>query len=303
MDDPHEGHARREELRLSPAPCVYARYGDPHGYPVLYLHGFPGSHREGALVDRSAREHGVSLYALDRPGYGDSPPRPDLTLARWPVYQEQIAQALGFARYGVIALSGGAPYAYAAAYAAHPRLAFTLILAGQPPLLDPAERAALPALMRIHDGIRRILPGLFTREAALLARHIRRHPQWLLNRVERMVEAIDRCALGDPDVRNLLRDSWTWAMRGRGSGLVDDFSRYLTPCPELFQRPLPTPLQVMHGDQDRIVPLVQVDAFVQKLQGVTVEVHAGDGHFSLPLLRQDRIWATIRHFIETTKVF
>ncbi|MHB1544747.1 MAG: alpha/beta fold hydrolase [Gammaproteobacteria bacterium] len=290
-------------MRLCEGECFVTRYGDPKGYPVFYLHGFPGSHREGALADRSAKTHGVCLYAIDRPGYGESRARPDLTLAGWPAYQERLATALGLVRYGVIALSGGAPYAYAGAYAASTRVAFTLIIGGLPPLLDPSEQAALPALMRIHGWIQNGCPGLLRAEVRLLARRIRRRPGWLLERVERLVAPIDQATLAESDVRRTLTASWVWGMRGAGLGLVDDFKRYLTPWPEGFHMPLETPLRVIQGDQDRIVPLERVQAFVKKLQGVAVEVYAGDGHFSLPLRRQDTIWEKVRQLIETMPNF
>ncbi|EQD53193.1 alpha/beta hydrolase fold protein [mine drainage metagenome] len=298
-----EWRASKAVIRLCEGECFLTRYGDPRGYPVFYLHGFPGSHREGALADRSARIHRVCLYAIDRPGYGESRARPDLTLAGWPEYQERLAAELGLTRYGVIALSGGAPYAYAGAYAASTRLDFTLIMGGLPPLLDRGERAALPALMRLHGWIQNGFPGLLEMEARFLARSIRRRPGWLLERVQRLVAPIDQDTLMEPDVRRTLQASWVWGMRGAGAGLVDDLRRYLTLWPGGFRTALQAPLRVIHGDRDRIVPLERVEAFVKKLQGVAVEVHAGEGHFSLPLRRQDTIWETVRQLIGTVSDF
>ena len=282
--------------------CFLVRYGDPNGYPVFYLHGFPGSHREGALAARSARAHGVCLYAIDRPGYGESHARPELTLAGWPAYQEHLAAALGLTRYGVIALSGGGPYAYTGAFSAHTHLAFTLVIGGLPPLLDPAERASLPRFMRVHDWIQKGFPGLLHAEARLLARRIRNRPAWLWNRVHKLVSPIDQVALEEPDVKKTLIESWTWGLKGTGSGLVDDLRRYLSLCPEMFHAPPPTPLRVIHGDEDRIIPLERVRRFAKKLQHVDVEVLGGQGHFSLPLRRQDRIWEIIRQLIGSSEL-
>ena len=289
-------------IHLDGGTCFLARYGDPAGYPVFYLHGFPGSHREGALAAKSAMTHGVCLYAIDRPGYGKSHPRPDLTLADWPDYQEHLARALGLTRYGVIALSGGAPYAYAAADAAPPGLAFTLILGGLPPLVESAGRAGLPSLMRVHGWIQRGFPGWIRLEARLLAGKIRRRPHWLLERVEGFVAPVDQATLKDPDVRRTLMASWVSGLEGRGAGLADDLKRYLTPFPDGFQGAFEKPLRVLHGDQDRIIPLERAEAFVKKLHGVTLEVHSGEGHFSLPLRRQDTIWKVVRQLIDASPV-
>ena len=45
---------------------AYAEYGDPHGQPTLYFHGFPGSRVEAALAHSSALGTGARLIAVDR---------------------------------------------------------------------------------------------------------------------------------------------------------------------------------------------------------------------------------------------
>ena len=51
---------------------AYSEYGDRHGKPVIYFHGFPGSRVEGLLMDAAAKWLGLRIVAPDRPGFGRS---------------------------------------------------------------------------------------------------------------------------------------------------------------------------------------------------------------------------------------
>ena len=92
-----------------------AEYGDPNGVPVLALHGTPGSRLMFALADKAARTRGIRLIAPERPGYGLSDYRPAASLAHIAEDLGAVADAYGLDRFAIIGVSGGAPFAVAAA--------------------------------------------------------------------------------------------------------------------------------------------------------------------------------------------
>ena len=94
-----------------------AEYGDPGGLPVLALHGTPGSRLMFALADRAARERCIRLIAPERPGYGLSDYRHSESLAHIAEDLSAVADAYELGRFAVIGVSGGGPYAVAAAAA------------------------------------------------------------------------------------------------------------------------------------------------------------------------------------------
>jgi hypothetical protein len=57
--------------------------GDPAGFPLIVLHGTPGSSRQLASLDRPARDHKVALIAPDR----GSPLQP---WPRWPSFSWRV---------------------------------------------------------------------------------------------------------------------------------------------------------------------------------------------------------------------
>src|SRR5262249_61932221 len=70
-----------------------------------------------ALAHKAARERGVRLIAPERPGYGLSDYRAAESLAQIAEDLKSVADAYGLGRFAIIGVSGGAPYAVAAAEA------------------------------------------------------------------------------------------------------------------------------------------------------------------------------------------
>jgi pimeloyl-ACP methyl ester carboxylesterase len=139
-------------VELPDGPVIgYAEVGNPHGPPVVHLHGNPGSRLEADLATfRRAAEHlGIRLLALDRPGIGLSSFH-SFALGEYPQLIGRFADALGLERFAVIGFSGGGKYASACAWG----------------LPDRVSQAAL-----VSSTCSRDLPGAkatWTREATLL---------------------------------------------------------------------------------------------------------------------------------------
>lgn len=118
---------------------AYREYGDPAGRLVFYFHGTPSSRLEAALIGDDAFTAGVHLVSVDRPGLGRSSYQAGRRILDWPGQVEQLAAALGHAdtSFGVIAMSGGAPYACACAMRIPHRLTHVAIVSGHTPLCAP----------------------------------------------------------------------------------------------------------------------------------------------------------------------
>src|SRR5437764_6216104 len=97
------------------AVVAFQEYGDANGTPVFFCHGWPSSRMMAQLTDEPARELGVRIISPDRPGISGSALQMNRKLADWPPVLRQLADHLGIDEFRMLAISGGAPYAYAAA--------------------------------------------------------------------------------------------------------------------------------------------------------------------------------------------
>lgn len=134
-----------------PGNLVVDDVGDRSGRAVVYLHGAPDCRIARHPDDRLAAELGIRLIAVDRPGYGGSPPLPDPDpdVRSFGRQLGAVLDDLGIEQAAVAAWSAGAPWAFGAAAELGPtRIDRVLTYAAIPPVEafdDPDVAAACEA--------------------------------------------------------------------------------------------------------------------------------------------------------------
>ncbi|MEU5976795.1 alpha/beta hydrolase [Streptomyces sp. NPDC047315] len=121
-----------------------AEYGDPSGHPLVLHHGLVGSAVLPDFWHEYAAAAGVRLIAVERPGYGLTPPLEMTAVAEWSALMRPVLDALAVTEFDVAAISAGAPYAYALAAGLAPRVRRAWVLSGLPYVCDPAVRGCYP---------------------------------------------------------------------------------------------------------------------------------------------------------------
>lgn len=111
----------------------YAEYGDAKGKPIFFFHGWPSSRFQGSVTHNSAKKLGIRIISPDRPGYGLSDFKKNRTLLDWPDDVIELANQLGIAKFSVVGVSGGGPYAAVCAYKIPERLINVGIVVGLAP--------------------------------------------------------------------------------------------------------------------------------------------------------------------------
>lgn len=144
----------------------YAQYGDiTNGKPIITLHGILGSRLESALFDTNAKELGIRIIGVERPGMGLSSPDSRPLLQRRILDHalrdvEPLATHLELKEYAVLGTSGGGPYALGCAF-------------GLPP--SQLKAVAVVTGLGLHDMSQPWHPAL-----VFLQRHLHDHLRWLL---------------------------------------------------------------------------------------------------------------------------
>jgi pimeloyl-ACP methyl ester carboxylesterase len=87
--------------------------GDPNGFAVVFHNGTPCSGLMPEWWDAPARERGLRMIGIDRPGYGNAPAEPNRSLRSVAEATAALMDDLGVDRFAVIGVSGGGPYALA----------------------------------------------------------------------------------------------------------------------------------------------------------------------------------------------
>ncbi len=270
---------------------AYAEYGDPQGYPTLYFHGFPGSRLEAVLAAASAGKAGVRLIAADRPGIGDSDFQPGRRLLDWPADVLHLADHLGLARFTVVGVSAGGPYAAVCAYAIPERLDAVGIVSGVAPfdgnalfddMLWPnkvALRIAQRAPWLVKGGLR---PAVI----------LRWFPRFLPRLLACSLDAPDRDVLARTEVQEAIARSLAESLRQGARGQVDELLILARPWGFRLED-VSSDVYLWHGGRDRIVPASHCRRMSERLTRSHCEILPGEGHFSLVIDHAAHIFAAL----------
>jgi pimeloyl-ACP methyl ester carboxylesterase len=253
-----------------------AEYGNPLGLPVLALHGTPGSRLMFALAHKAARERGVRLIAPERPGYGLSDYRRAESLAQSSEDLSVVADAFGLDRFAVIGVSGGGPYAVAAAAAMPDRISLLALVGPVGEVADSELR-----LSRFH---RLVFKGLARRPWAMrvffrrLRSMVFKSPDTTYRWLMRRVRTPDRDVLSRYDVRASLQAAVGEGLRPGVEGAAQDLRLFCAPWGLQFAE-IDVPAIVWQGSDDPVVPAAAAYALARALPNCRLDVIPAAGHY------------------------
>jgi pimeloyl-ACP methyl ester carboxylesterase len=256
-------------------------YGDPQGAPVFFFHGWPSSRWQGALGDRTAREIGVRLLAIDRPGMGGSDLHAGRRLLDWPPILSRLADFFGCEKFHVLGVSGGGPYALASAWALSERVKGAAFVSGAPSI---AERVDVSTLMPVY----RLLLWLYRRHPEAVRVLFRagcplvtiRPPRWLWRCILRTIPECDRQALDQPEVLDRAWAGYSGAWVGHPDGVFHDARIYAEPW-GFDPAEIRVPVRLWHGREDRNFHWPLAEEIAAKIPGCRATIIEHEGHYSL----------------------
>lgn len=272
---------------------AFSDVGDAQGDPVIYCHGFPSSRREALLLDPTARARGVRILAPDRPGCGDSDHQPGRGIDDWAGDVAALADHLGLARFALLGVSGGAPYALTCAWRLAARVSACALVCPLGPVYLAEIRSAMAWPSRLLLGLARraprLPPLLFS---GLVARTLARRP----DRVEALrafhAPPADRDDLARPEVKAILGAAVRDAMQHGAPGALEDLRVYTSPW-GIPLHDIRSPVHLWHGESDGTVPIAHARWYEHHLPHPRTHYLPAEGHYSLPLRHAGAILASL----------
>src|SRR6266487_2670909 len=173
-------------IRENGEQVAFSEYGDTNGEPVMFCHGWPSSRLMAQFTHDAARELGVRIISPDRPGIADSSFVVQRKLLDWAPLVSELADFLKLEKFRALGISGGAPYAYALAWAMPERVRVIAVVSGAPNIAELSDRSGLLALYRWLMFADQRFPAPLCRLGFRLARPLlslrppRRSRSWLL---------------------------------------------------------------------------------------------------------------------------
>jgi pimeloyl-ACP methyl ester carboxylesterase len=269
------------------AVIAFEEYGDTNGAPVMFCHGWPSSRTMAQLTDEPAHELGIRIISADRPGISGSSLQADRKLTDWPRLVERIADYLGIHDFRMLAISGGAPYAYATAVTMPQRVRAIAIVGGAPPLAEISDTNGLLPLYRWMLALYRTQPQLLRRlfylaRPVLSLRPPVRFRPLLLKML--LLRPCDAESLRDAAAFEAIFESQRRAWRASAEGVVADAQIYAQPWGFAIED-VRVPVRLWHGKQDRAFSVHLAEEVANRLPNCHARLVDDAGHYSLPIRR------------------
>lgn len=273
-----------ETVRLrSGAAIALSEYGDPQGAPVFFCHGWPSSRTMAELAHDAATELGARIISPDRPGIRDSHFQADRRLIDWPPLLNEVADRLGIDRYRILAISGGAPYAYASGWMAPERVEKIAVISGAPPLDELRDHGGLLPIHRRMLALRETRPWLLkslfhlARPFVAMRMPIRLRPLLL-----KFLQPCDANVLRESRSFEVCFESARQAWRSSATGVMTDAEIYATPWGFPLEE-VRVPVALWHGTKDRTFAHRLAKEVAARLPHCEFHLIEGAGHYSLPI--------------------
>lgn len=247
---------------------TYDTGADSGGLVVVYHHGSPNIGPPPAPLFSLSDELGIRWISYDRPGYGGSTPAPGRDVASGARLVAAVTEALGIERFATLGHSSGGTYALASAALLPDRVLAAATISS----LAPYDAEGLD----YFDGM--APAGVGSLGAAAKGRDSRARFE-----DEDPEDDIGFIAADE----EALSGAWSWMLdvvrpaltAGPDAAIDDDIASTTAWGFDLAEVRAPT--LVVHGGQDRMVPLGHARWLAARIPGAELRVYPDDGHVSV----------------------
>ncbi len=250
----------------------------------MFCHGWPSSRLMAQFTHAAARELGVRIISPDRPGIADSSFVAQRKLLDWAPLVSELADFLKLEKFRVLGISGGAPYAYALAWAMPERVRVIAVVSGAPNIAELSDHSGLLALYRWLMFADQRFPAPLCRLGFRLARPLlslrppRRSRSWLL----KFLQPFDADSLRDELAFEACFESQRRAWKASAEGVLADAQLFAQPW-GFFLNELQVPVRLWHGDSDRSFSVAVAQEMAKKIPKCHLRVIERAGHYSVPI--------------------
>lgn len=266
----------------------YTVYGDPFGTPFFFFHGFPGSRLDILLFngDAIAKQKGVKLIAVDRPGYGDSEFQKERTLLDWPKDIAELADTLKIDKFSILGYSGGGPYALACAYQIPERLNKVCVISGMVP----------KSTTKAKNGSSMFIPKMPPYLQNIILKGMKKmlvdKPERLIQNMNKSLPEPDKKILENETVKIAFINTWSESLKTDHKGAKHDAKIYKKDWGFDISK-IKKEVYFYHGEEDLNILSVSAKHLANELQNCNSEFYSKEGHISLIYKYFDQIMTTL----------
>jgi pimeloyl-ACP methyl ester carboxylesterase len=256
-----------------------AEFGDHEGFPVIWFAGTPGGRRQVPFnTPQYAADHHLRIICIERPGIGLSTMHLYDNILAFSDDIARVTDQLGISQCGIVALSGGGPYALACAHELDEQIVAASIFGGVAPTVGDEAPGGGPTEMAIPVNkaltyLKKPLGGAITGAVKML------HPfaDPIIDGLVKYVPGHETDMIGRPDIREMFVDDMINSSKDGLHSLILDtilFTRHWG----FSLGNIAVPVHFWQGDEDPLVPLHHGEAMAEIVPGAGLTICENAGH-------------------------
>ncbi|WKK79935.1 alpha/beta fold hydrolase [Marivirga arenosa] len=280
-------------LRLSDGRnLAFNEYGDLNGYPIIALHGLPGSRIWFKVEDEISKSLGIRLITIDRPGFGNSTPSADVSFMNFSKDIMELIHFYGYSKVSILGLSGGGVFALAVASMNSPLIQRCGIVStvgkfkkGKPPKHMASENKMI---FRLAKQFPWLLKKLLNAQKNVIDNHPDRYINSIISNTKHLCRA-DKLIIENKDNAELLLLHMREAFKN-GVQAATTEAKLFTKSWDFCIKDIKTKIELWHGMEDTLSPIQPLAQLGNELQNCTKHFIKGKGHY---LTEDPEIWRKI----------
>ncbi len=251
--------------------------GDPHGTPLIFMHGLVGGRHLAPPDEEVLREQQIRLIVPDRPGYGESDNWQERSIADWPKDVAQLADHLDLQSFAVLGCWSGTSYALACAKFLKSRVSAVVLVGALPPFEQLADLPGHYAPMRSGLIVARYMPKILPLMHKTFTRGVRKNVHLYLTRALSQATESDRQPFANP----CLRADFAAAILESASNGENFLSEMRLAANDwgFSLEGIDGPVAFWHGDADQFIPIEGAKRLAKFFQQAQFHTVPGAGHY------------------------
>ncbi|MEM9279535.1 MAG: alpha/beta hydrolase [Pseudomonadota bacterium] len=257
---------------------AYSWTGDEHGVPAVLIHGSIQGYLLGDAIEHRLKSEGIRLYAVIRPGFGDSD-----SCSETNSLEEQadaigwLVDQLGLQGSPAIGLGNGCASLYYLA-AKRPNLFSRLLVTGLVKPYSNESIARFTPTQRVTIKLLRYAPKTSVTLAKICYRYVQQKgANWYLahgwNDVPEAKET-----LANPDIIPFIRNACELTLTANVRDYLQEMQTQWNLDPEIIEK-VACPVSHLHGEFDRSVTVEEAAELAGKMPNFTSEEVPDAGYF------------------------
>lgn len=256
----------------------WREYGAPNGYPVLALHGTPGSRLKYRVAHNKALQRGLRLITPDRWGYGRTDRHRKPSLSGYADDALALMLHCNAYRFSIVGVSGGGPFAAALAARYPSNVARLALVAPVAELADPKMTGKMSLFHRLcFRGLPRV-PGALRATFSSLRLVAKTSPPLAATLAIIRAGPSDKQVMRPRSMRRLLGLTFAEGLRHGSDGPITDMNLFARKW-DFDAKAIPAEVQVWLGNEDRNIPIPAAVALGNSMPNSKVTLTNGQGHF------------------------